>query len=140
MVTSIHSSLTLPAWKPGATVETEARQIINTASLKSRRLERVYATAVRVFALEMTDAEAATLRCKEGCSRVWPDRMFILRKPGTRSRTSPAETVPYGIARVGYANYTGSHKAWIIDTGIDLKPSDLNVDVANSTTLTHLFG
>ncbi len=43
------------------------------------------------------------------------------------------ETTPWGITRVGGAvNYTGSHVAWVLDTGIDLDNLDLNVDVSRS--------
>lgn len=41
----------------------------------------------------------------------------------------PAETTPPGITRVGGgAAYTGTNKAWVIDTGIDYTHPDLNVD------------
>ena len=46
----------------------------------------------------------------------------------------PAESIPYGILRVGYATYTGTRVAWIIDTGIDLDHGDLNVDNTNGVT------
>ena len=117
-----------------AAVIDEASALISSASLKSRQLDNVYSSAVRGFSLSMNDEEAASLRLQPGVAGVWPDRMFILKKPGTDPTVPPLETIPYGIARVGYSNYTGSHVAWIIDTGIDLDHPDLNVDVARSTT------
>jgi len=47
----------------------------------------------------------------------------------------PAEVTPPGITRVGGGTtYTGTKKAWIIDTGIDLDHADLNVDAASGKT------
>lgn len=112
----------------------EADALLASVSLKSRTLENVYSTAVRGFSLSLDEAEAQALRLQPGVAGVWPDRMFILKKPGTDPVDPPTETLPYGISRVGYVTYTGSHVAWIIDTGIDLDHPDLNVDAARSTT------
>jgi subtilisin family serine protease len=109
-------------------------QILSQASLKSRDLEKVYATALKGFAITMDENEAEILSSQPGIVGVWPDRMFILKKPGTVPVTPPAETLPYGISRVGYVDYSGSSVAWIIDTGIDLDHPDLNVDTNRSTT------
>ncbi|HNI43079.1 MAG TPA: S8 family serine peptidase [Chitinophagales bacterium] len=38
-----------------------------------------------------------------------------------------AQSTPWGISRVGSADYTGYYWAWVIDTGIDLDHPDLNV-------------
>ncbi|PKP34958.1 MAG: peptidase S8, partial [Bacteroidetes bacterium HGW-Bacteroidetes-15] len=53
-------------------------------------------------------------------------------KPG--DVTPPSQVIPWGIARVGYATYTGTKKAWVIDSGIDLTHPDLNVNTALSVT------
>jgi hypothetical protein len=46
----------------------------------------------------------------------------------------PAQTTPWGIARVG-GGVSGANKtAWVIDTGIDLDHPDLNVDQGNSVS------
>jgi len=61
--------------------------------------------------------------------------LFTLAKPGTNPTPLPAQVTPPGITRVGGgATYTGSKKAWIIDTGIDLNHPDLNVNVAAGKT------
>jgi subtilisin family serine protease len=53
-------------------------------------------------------------------------------KPGGGGTTQPAQTTPWGIARVngGAAGTFGT--AWVIDTGIDYTHPDLNVDTARS--------
>lgn len=49
--------------------------------------------------------------------------------------SGPAQTTPWGIIRVkGGSAYTGSGKAFVIDSGIDLDHPDLNVDTANSAS------
>jgi hypothetical protein len=49
---------------------------------------------------------------------------------GGEEETPGGQTTPWGITRVGGAEvYTGTRKAWIIDSGIDLDHPDLNVDV-----------
>jgi subtilisin family serine protease len=83
----------------------------------------------------MTDEEAAALQKNENVLGVWPDRMVILAKPAPAPTPLPAEVTPPGITRVGGgATYTGTKKAWIIDTGIDLTHPDLNVDAASGKT------
>ena len=60
--------------------------------------------------------------------------MFILRgKPPVVDPTPPAQTVPYGIARVGTGDGTGK-TAWVIDTGIDYDHPDLLVDATRAQT------
>ncbi|QMU27843.1 S8 family serine peptidase [Adhaeribacter radiodurans] len=43
----------------------------------------------------------------------------------------PGETVPQGVSMLGYEDGTGK-TAWVIDSGVDLNNSDLNVDVTRS--------
>ena len=45
----------------------------------------------------------------------------------------PAQTIPWGTTRVnGIESYSGSAKAYVLDSGVDLDHPDLNVDIANS--------
>ncbi len=51
-----------------------------------------------------------------------------------------AQTTPWGITDIGGpATYTGTRKAWILDTGVDLDHPDLNVNTSLSKTFV-LFG
>ena len=81
----------------------------------------------------MTDSEVAKLRKQPGIN-VYGDKMASYGKPD-QDPVQPPQSVPYGIARVGYADYTGTNQAWIIDTGIDFSHPDLNVN----TTLAKTF-
>ena len=54
---------------------------------------------------------------------------------GDGGGTPPAQSTPWGIARVGGgATYSGSGTAWVLDTGVDLDHPDLNVDAGRSVS------
>jgi len=54
---------------------------------------------------------------------------------GGAGSTPSGQTTPWGITRVnGGIPYTGSNVAWVIDSGIDLDHSDLNVDASRGYT------
>ncbi|MCF8381481.1 MAG: S8 family peptidase [Bacteroidales bacterium] len=116
-------------------VTERANILIKDAGISSKVPERVYATALQGFSIELDDREVESLRTQEGVSGIYPDRMFILKKPAPVPVDPPAETIPYGITRVnGGISYTGTSVAWIIDSGIDLDHPDLNVDASRSVT------
>lgn len=50
--------------------------------------------------------------------------------------TAQAETIPWGVTRVGGGLTGSTRKAWVIDTGIDLDHPDLNVNTALSRSFT----
>ncbi len=109
--------------------------VLAKAGITGREPLAVYSTAVTGFAVKLTDTEVAALEKNPNVRGIWPDMMFILKKPGTTPTPTPGETTPPGITRVGGgATYTGTHKAWIIDTGIDLNHPDLNVDAGLGKT------
>jgi len=107
--------------------------VLVKSKIKSRKFIQTYASAIEGFALNLSESEAAELR-KQPEIEIYPDKFVTLAKP-TPNPVQPPESIPYGIARVGYADYTGTHLAWIIDTGIDLNHPDLNVN----TTLAKTF-
>lgn len=115
-------------------VQKRATDVLNTLNIPLRELKQVYAATVNGFTIELEENEASLLKQDASVMGVWPDRVFILKNPGTDPTDPPSESIPYGVARVGYGNYTGSHSAWIIDTGIDLDHADLNVDASRSAT------
>lgn len=107
--------------------------VLVKSKIKSRKFLQTYASAVEGFALNLSESEVAELR-KQPDIEVYPDKFVMLAKP-VPNPVQPAESIPYGVARVGYADYTGTNLAWIIDTGIDLNHPDLNVN----TTLAKTF-
>jgi len=108
------------------------KNILAKAGIYDREPLQVYSTAVQGFAVNLSDSEVTALEKNPNVKGVWPDQMFTLAKPGTDPTVPPAQSTPYGITRVGGgATYSGTHRAWIIDTGIDLDHPDLNVDAGS---------
>jgi len=105
--------------------------------LPETAIDRVYGSALRGFAAHMSDAQAQRLAKDPAVQYVEADKVVTLLTPTIEKGdvTILAQTTPPGITRVGGgATYTGSNRAWVIDTGIDLDHPDLNVDVARSRT------
>ncbi|MGV3540925.1 MAG: S8 family peptidase [Rufibacter sp.] len=101
------------------------------------------------FTGSLTQAEAERLRRDENVAYVEPDQAVTLGKPvknsnsdtytntttttstTTTTTTTSTQTIPWGVARVGYGDGTGK-TVWVIDSGVDTDHPDLNVDVARS--------
>ncbi|MDX9771916.1 MAG: S8 family serine peptidase, partial [Bacteroidales bacterium] len=96
----------------------------------------VYSAGIQGFAVTLNESEVALLEKNSNVRGVWQDMLFILAKPSTSPVALPTpEVTPPGITRVGGGvTYTGTKRAWIIDTGIDLDHLDLNVDAAKGKT------
>ena len=97
----------------------------------------VYDAALRGFAANISEQGMNNMRRNDpSIAYCEQDQVMTIGatakgKPGGGGTTQPAQTTPYGIARVnGVASYTGSGVAWIIDTGIDLTHPDLTVDAS----------
>lgn len=114
-------------------VSKKGADVLAKSKIKSRKFLQTYASAIEGFALNLSESEVAELRKQPGIE-IYPDKFVMLAKP-VPTPVQPPESIPYGIKRVGYADYTGTHLAWIIDTGIDLNHPDLNVN----TTLARTF-
>lgn len=116
-------------------VLSKAQKISNVAKVNLGEPKMVYSQTIEGVVVNISEKEANDLKYVDGIAGVYPDKMVALKKPGTLPSDPPAQAVPYGITRVGGGTtYTGTHKAWIIDTGIDLDHPDLNVDVASGAT------
>jgi subtilisin family serine protease len=115
-------------------VRDNAKDLFLKAGIPAKELNRAYASAVVGFAVSLTESDVENLKNLPEVRGVWPNRVIALKKPGTVPTEPAAQVLPYGISRVGYGSYTGSHIAWIIDTGIDLDHPDLNVNASKSVT------
>ena len=114
-------------------VSKKGADVLAKANIKPRKFLQTYASAIEGFALNLSASEVAALSKQPGIT-VYQDKVVMLGKP-VQDPVQPPQSIPYGIARVGYADYTGTHLAWIIDTGIDFSHPDLNVN----TTLAKTF-
>lgn len=111
------------------------KNLLAESGIAYREPLNVYSAGIAGFAVRLTESEVAQLEKNPNVRGVWPDMMFILAKPAPTPVPLPSEVTPPGITRVGGGiTYTGTKKAWIIDTGIDLDHADLNVDAASGKT------
>ncbi|TFH48749.1 MAG: S8 family peptidase [Bacteroidia bacterium] len=102
--------------------------LLASSGIAVREPLNVYSSGIEGFAVRLSDSEVALLEKNPNVRGIWPDMMFILAKPAPAPVPLPAEVTPPGITRVGGgATYSGTKKAWIIDTGIDMNHPDLNV-------------
>jgi hypothetical protein len=94
-------------------------------------IEHVYGSTIEGFSVSLSEEQARLLANDPAVSYIEPDRIIQIAqkgKPGGGGGTAPAQTTPWGITRVGGSvDYTGSNKAYILDSGIDLDHPDLNV-------------
>lgn len=104
-------------------------------------IEEVYETALQGFTVKMAPGQARKMNIDPTVGYIEEDKVISLSpiemnaKPGGGGTTPPAQTIPWGITRVGgVATFTVTNTAWVIDTGIDLDHPDLNVDEARSKT------
>lgn len=91
-------------------VTKKANDLIYKSSIASKSFLFTYASAVEGFAVKLSKSEYFSLSKQPGI-KIYPDRFVMLAKP-TPVPTQPPQSVPYGIARVGYADYTETHLAW----------------------------
>ncbi|TFV94798.1 S8 family peptidase [Algoriphagus kandeliae] len=99
----------------------------------------VYGSSIEGFSVDLSNEEFEKLSKDPAVKFIEPDRIMMLGeidafrgKPGGGGGGgNPTQATPYGITRVnGGATYTGSGKAYVIDSGIDATHPDLNVDVS----------
>ncbi len=110
------------------------KNILAKSGIYDREPLHVYSAGIPGFAVKMSEIEAVALEKNPNVRGIWPDMMFIMARPAPAPTPLPAEVIPPGITRVGGGTYTGTHRAWIIDTGIDLNHPDLNVDASSGKT------
>jgi subtilisin family serine protease len=105
-------------------------------------IEEVYETALQGFTVKMAPGQAKKLALDSDIDNIEADQVIALSPIELNGKsdqiTQMAQTIPWGIARVGGPG-DGTQpiigKAWIIDTGVDYTHPDLKVN----TTLAKSF-
>lgn len=104
-----------------------AETILKENGIPSDKIKQAYGTALMGFSVSLTGREVEVLRADKRVAYMEADRMLTLKISAKPTPVQPAQTIPYGIVRVGHASGVGK-RAWIIDTGIDLDHPDLTVN------------
>jgi subtilisin family serine protease len=114
-----------------AMVREEASKMVSKYQIAKDAIQLTYGTAIRGFSAKLTSEELNALQGDENISYIVQDRIYTLGVTisGKPVPPPPAETIPYGITRVGYGSGVGK-TAWIIDTGVDLDHPDLTVNAS----------
>lgn len=104
----------------------------------------LYSNTIRGFSANISEQGMTAMRrnnpsiafCEQ--DQVMAIPVVLQGKPG--EVTAQADTIPWGITRVGGGTTGSNSKAWVLDTGIDLDHPDLNVNVALSKSFTREKG
>ncbi len=130
------AAINMPYEESQIQAQKNAAAFLSDFGIPAKQIEQVYGAAISGFAAELSELQVNALYKDKRVAYIEPDRWVVLNyKIETASEANKGQTVPWGITRVGgYVNYTGTAKAWVIDTGIDLDHPDLNVNTALSKT------
>lgn len=115
-----------------ASMRKTGSELLAKYRIAEENLGYVYGSTIEGFSATLTDEQAELLKKDPSIKAIEPDRVIALapppgKGPGGGGGTT-GQSTPYGITRVGGGQtYTGSKKAYIIDSGIDSSHPDLNV-------------
>lgn len=122
-------------------VQNEANRV---AQENGGQINHIYTVALRGFAANLPPQAVENLLAKNPniayCEQdqVVAVAQFVANgKPGgggTTTTVQPPQETPWGVARVGGGTSGTFATAWVIDSGIDLKHPDLNVDTTRSSS------
>ena len=123
-----------------ASSKTQLLSIFGKSNLAPDDIKAVYGYTVEGFAAVLNSEQLEALGGDPRVELIEQDYLIVLGPPPGRGPGggtddggggTTAQEVPWGIARVGGSStYSGSNKAYILDSGIDLDHEDLNVDAA----------
>lgn len=114
----------------GAQMKGKAVGIMKRYGGSESQIDHVYSSAIQGFSAFLSpgiydkiaqDIEVAYIEADVEVS-------LAQRKGGGSTSTQPAQTIPWGITRVGGAGDGTGKNAWVIDTGIETNHPDLRVN------------
>lgn len=114
--------------------KSDVRSIANSfANKSSASLKHVYSHSIKGFTIKMScNAAQKSFGKSSKIMSFTPDSVVSINKgrPGGGGGDTGGQQASYGTARVGGAVDGSGYTAWVIDSGVDLTHSDLNVDAS----------
>src|SRR6476620_4654919 len=104
--------------------------VLNTESITPSSVKEKFEGSIKGFSAKLTPDQLEALKKNKDVKSIEQDRVITLADP-TAPVAQPAQTINWGVSRVGYGDGTGK-TAWIIDSGVDPNHPDLNVDASRS--------
>ncbi len=129
-------------FKPGAVGKGQERAAANAAANRGGgSVTHVYRHAVRGFSANISAQGAARMQAANPhiayCEQDQVMRVVQGKgKPGGGGGTAPAQSTPWGVARVGGGQSGATGRAFVIDSGVDLDHPDLLVNAGMSRSFT----
>ena len=133
-------------FQPGLVAKGNVKAEANRAAQAAGgQVKHEYKNTIRGFAVSASARGVANMQAKNPriayCEQ---DQVMSTVAPppgkgpggGGDGGTGPAETTPWGVARVGGGVSAASGRALVIDTGVDLDHPDLNVDASLAANFT----
>ncbi len=106
--------------------------LLQAAGLNDIEIQNVYSNVLKGFAAKISAEDAKFIEGLDFVKYVEQDQVYKIK--GTvdyvhksSAKAMKAQSTPYGIQRVGKANGAGK-RVFVLDTGVDIDHSDLNVD------------
>ena len=110
----------------------QIENLLKTAGLGDIKLQNVYSVALTGFAAKLSNTQIALLEKLPMVKAIEADQLYLVEGQlekviSKESMSTKAQTVPYGITRVGSGNGAGK-RAFVLDTGVDTDHPDLNIN------------